>query len=235
MIPFCRFAPLLLLLGVAVASADERAGTPDDWPAPMPDPGPFWMVQADRLETTVGEARDAYTWDIQGWYGYDKQRLRWKTEGEGEWGDRADNIELQLLYSHLFAPYWEWQLGLRRDAQPGDGRSFLVAGVQGVAPYLIAVDATLFISGDGDVSARVEAEYDLQITQKTLLQPRVEVNSFFSAVPELGIKNGTVDSEFGIRLRHEIRREFAPYVGLAWEHKQGRSATALVAGLHFWF
>lgn len=234
-------APLLLawMLIASPASADERAGTPADWPPPMHDPGPFWMVRGDRLESTLGETDNSYTWDLQGWYGYDRRRLHFKSEGEGEWGKRNDDAQLQLLYSQLMAPYWEWQLGIRHDFRPADGRSFVVAGLQGLAPYLFEIDTALFLSEDGDLSARFEAEYDLLITQKLILQPRFEADLAFSDVAALGIRSGDYGAGLGLRLRYELRREFAPYLGFRLERQrdmQGRrSESAFIAGLHFWF
>lgn len=205
----------------------------------MPAPGPFWMVQGDRLESTVAESGDSYAWELQGWYGYDRQRLRWKTDGEGEWGERPEAAELQLLYSKLFAPYWEWQLGVRNDFRPGDGRLFAVAGLQGTAPYQFEIDSALFVSEDGDLSVRFEAEYDLLITQRLVLQPRLELNLSLSDVVETGEQSGDIGSEIGLRLRYELRRELAPYAGVSFERVDdaggSQSDVALVAGLHFWF
>ncbi|MGB5347585.1 MAG: copper resistance protein B [Woeseia sp.] len=237
-----RLQALLLLTWLLVApqaSADERAGTPDDWPPPMHDPGPFWMVQGDRFESTLGESGNHYSWDLQGWYGYDRRRLRFKSEGEGEWGERSDDAELQLLYSQLVAPYWEWQLGIRHDFRPADGRSFAVAGLQGMAPYLFEIDAAFFLSQDGDLSARFEAEYDLLITQKLILQPRFEADLAFSDVAALGIRGGDFGTGLGLRLRYELRREIAPYLGFSLERRRDalgtRTDNAFIAGLHFWF
>ncbi|MGB5579745.1 MAG: copper resistance protein B [Woeseia sp.] len=239
MIKTSALTPGLLLLVAVAAAADERAGTPADWPAPMPAPGPFWMVQGDRLESTVAESGDSYAWELQGWYGYDRQRLRWKTDGEGEWGERPEAAELQLLYSKLFAPYWEWQLGVRNDFRPGDGRLFAVAGLQGTAPYQFEIDSALFVSEDGDLSVRFEAEYDLLITQRLVLQPRLELNLSLSDVVETGEQSGDIGSEIGLRLRYELRRELAPYAGVSFERVDdaggSQSDVALVAGLHFWF
>jgi copper resistance protein B len=239
------FYVVLAVPGVAVA--DRASGTPDDWAPPMHTPGPYWMVLGDRTETGFGDGEESYVWDVQGWYGSDWNRLRWKTEGEGEGGESPEEAELQLLYSRLFSPYWEWQLGVRHDFEPGSGRSHLVAGLQGVAPYEFEVDAAVFVSEDGDVSARLEAEYDLLLTQRLILQPRLEINAAFNDVTELAIARGVNNTELGIRLRYEIRRELAPYLGIDWSQSYGRTAdiarmsgehtsrTAIVAGLRFWF
>lgn len=205
----------------------------------MHDPGPFWMVQADRLESTVGESHNAYAWELQGWYGTDRHRIHWKTDGAGEWGERAEKAEFQALYSRLISPYWEWQLGLRHDTRPDDGRSFAVVGLQGIAPYQFEVDTALFVSEEGDVAARFEAEYDLLLTQQWILQPRVELNAALSDDSVSGKDSGDVDAELGLRLRYEIRRELAPYIGISFEREHdatgSHSDTAWLAGLRFWF
>lgn len=229
---------LAALAAAGAARGAEQAGTPDDWELPMHVPGPYWMVLADRAEAGFGDDEDSYTWDVQGWYGGDFKRLRFKTEGEGEQGESPEDAELQLLFSRLFAPYWEWQLGVRHDFEPGDGRSHLVAGIQGEAPYRFEVDAAVFVSEHGDVSLRAEFEYDLRITQRLVLQPRAELNAALSDVPEFGVESGVNGAEIGLRLRYELRREFAPYLGVAWETDFGGddpSATSLLLGVRAWF
>lgn len=242
-----QWLPLTVLLLTSAAHADRTAGTPDDWGPPMHKPGPYWKVAGDRLESGIADGEDSYAWEAQGWYGYDFNRLRWKTEGEGRTGSAPEHAELQLLFSRLFAPYWEWQLGVRHDFRPSDGRSFLVAGLQGVAPYEFEIDAAAFVSEDGDVSMRFEAEYELLLTQRWILQPGFAVDAALSGVPEAGVASGINSSELGLRLRYEMRREFAPYVGIEWRQSYGNAAdrlrsageetsvTSLVAGLRFWF
>lgn len=235
---------LLLPCGLMAA---ENAGTPADWPAPMHTPGPYWMVLADRFESHHSEGSDEYAWDLQGWYGYDFNRLRWKTEGEGEFGESPEDAEVQLLFSHLFAPYWEWQLGVRHDFEPGDGLTYAVAGVQGMAPYEFEIDAAVFLSEDGDALLRFEAEYDLLLTQRLILQPRLELNAALNDIPERAVASGLGSSELGLRLRYELRREIAPYIGISWSQRYGgtsdlarlaggdSSTTSFVTGLRFWF
>lgn len=241
---------IVLALSVLFATpgfAAKQAGTPDDWDMPMHKPGPFWMVLGDRAETGFSDGHDSYTWDVQGWYGYDWNRLRWKTEGEGIQGESPEDAEVQLLFSRMFAPYWEWQVGVRHDFEPGPARNHFVAGIQGAAPYEFEVDAALFVSEDGDVSARFEAEYDLLLTQRLILQPRLEINAAFSEVPAFGTGRGINNSELDLRLRYEFRREFAPYIGISWGQQYGDTAdllrqagedtseTSVVAGVRFWF
>lgn len=229
-----RLASLGLLLVAPAATADERAGTPADWPPPMPDPGPYWMLEADRLESSVGEGADAYEWALQGWYGGDKNRLRWKSDGSGTWGEAVEHAEVQLLFSRLFSPYWEWHAGLRHDLRPRNGSTYLVLGLQGMAPYKIEIDASLFVSDDGEASVRTEAEYDLKLTQRWILQPHLELDMALSDVPALGLSSGDIHAELGIRLGYEVKRELTPYLGISVEHDSSGTETVLLAGLSFW-
>jgi copper resistance protein B len=206
-----------------------------------------YLLLADRLETAFGGGDDRYAWDLQGWYGGDIHRLWLKTEGEGEPGARVDAIELQALYSRATSPFFDAQFGIRHDARPDPDRSYLVAGIQGLMPFVFEVDAALFLSDNGDLSGRVETEYDLQVTQRLILQPRIEFDIAAQATPELGIGSGLNSIEAGIRLRYEVRREIAPYVGVVWERKLGDTADfarvsgedrgnlQLVFGARFWF
>ena len=205
----------------------------------------FWL-QADRLEYRAREGHDGYLWDAQAWYGGDIDKLWLKTEGEGAFGDIVEDAELQALWSHAIGPWFDLQTGVRQDLT-GPTRTHAVLGVQGLAPYLFEVDAAAFLSDRGDLTARIEAELDQRITQRLILQPRVELGLAAQDVPELGIGAGIDHLEAGLRLRYEVAPEFAPYVGVEQEWKFGGSAdfaraagddpstTSLVVGLRFWF
>lgn len=204
----------------------------------------IWFSQADRLE--YQDHNSDWLWDLQGWVGGDYKKLWWKTEGELN-GDNATQAELQLLYAKAISPYFDLQVGLRHDIEPDPNRSFAVVGVQGLAPHWFEIDAAAFLSDDGDLSARFEAEYDLLLTQRLVLQPRFEINIGISDVPELGLGNGLRGTNFGLRLRYEIHRKFAPYIGLSWQKSYGETSDALlragedddfasfVVGARFWF
>jgi copper resistance protein B len=205
------------------------------------------FVLADRLEASFANGDEDYAWDVQGWYGGDIHKLWLKSEGAGEPGDGTDRAEVQALYSRAFTSFFDAQFGVRYDVRPEPDRSYLVAGVQGLLPYVFELDAALFLSDEGDLSGRVESEYDLQITQRMILQPRIEIDFAAQDVPELGIGSGLASFDAGLRLRYEIRREVAPYVGVAWERKLGDTAdfaraagedrgdVSLVLGARFWF
>jgi len=220
------------------ASRTDLRRTHGDFPV-------FWF-QGDRLETQVRDGADAYLWDIQGYYGGPTERLWFKSEGEGAWGSAPEDAEVQALYSRAFKPFWDLQAGIRHDIA-GPDTTHAVIGVQGLAPYMFEVDAALFLSTRGDLTARIEAEVDQRITQRLILQPRIEANLSAQDVPELGIGAGLDQIEVGARLRYELRREFAPYIGIeqSWRTGNGAdfarlrgestSATSLIAGIRFWF
>lgn len=227
--------------------AYEPAGTPEDWPKPVMDNQRFGMLLTDRLETRFADEIDTYAWDIHGWYGGDRNRLWVKTEGEGKQGNSPEDAELQLLFGRMFAPFWDWQVGLRHDFRPRPDRTQLVLGVQGVVPYEFELDSALFLSEEGDVTARLEVEYEARITQRLILQPRFELNAALSGDRETGLDSGINNTGLGLRLRYEVRREFAPYVGISRERLHGGTAdiargegeptsvTSLVLGFRAWF
>ena len=206
------------------------------------------MIFADRLEYQSNEGNSVLLWDAQGWAGGDINKLWIKTEGEYLSNDGAfEEAEVQALYSRAISPYFDLQLGYRYDIEPDPERHFAVFGMQGLAPYWFEVDVAAFVSDDGDVSARLEAEYELFLTQNIILQPRVELDFAVQDVPELSIGSGLSTAEAGLRLRYEFRREFAPYIGVSWRRAFGETAdfaradgedveaVSFVAGLRFWF
>lgn len=220
------------------ASRDDLRRTHGDFPV-------FWF-QGDRLETQVREGEDLYLWDIQCYFGGPTERLWFKSEGEGEWGAAPEDAEVQALYARAFAPFWDVQAGIRHDIA-GPDTAHAVIGVQGLARYMFEIDAALFLSHRGDITARIEAEIDQRITQRLILQPRVEANLAAQDIPQLGVGAGLDQIEVGARLRYEFRREFAPYIGIEQSRRTGNGAdfarargedpsvTSLVAGIRFWF
>lgn len=184
----------------------------------------------DRLEAGFGEGSATWLWDVQGWTGGDINRAWLKTEGEGDVDGGLEEAEVQLLYGRAVTPFWDVQLGLRHDiVRGGEDLSHLVFGVQGLAPHWWEIDAAAFLSQDGDLTARVEAEYDQRITQRLILQPRLEVEASASDVPARDLAAGFSHAAVGLRLRYEIAREFAPYVGVEWHGALGESADLIEA------
>ncbi|MBL8550961.1 MAG: copper resistance protein B [Hyphomonadaceae bacterium] len=178
-------------------------------------------VIIDRLETTFDDGDEGYAWDVQGRYGGDINRFWWKSEGEGAFDGDVEHAELQLLYSRAITPYFDLQGGLRQTYRPEGDRTDLVLGVQGLAPYWFEIDGALFVSNEGELTARAQAEYDLRLTQRLILQPRAEVSLSAEEIPEFATGAGVTDVLAGARLRYEITRSFAPYVGVEWSSAVG--------------
>jgi copper resistance protein B len=181
-------------------------------------------ILIDQLETRIRKGRDGYFLNAEAWYGGDINKLWLKTEIEGEIGRSPEQAEAQVLYSRAIDPWWNLQAGVRYDFRPDPERAYLVLGIEGLAPYWFEVDAAAFVSNKGDVSARLEVENDLRLTQKLILQPRIELDLAAQDVPEIGVGSGLSSAEGGLRLRYEIKREFAPYVGVAYERAFGDTA-----------
>lgn len=185
--------------------------------------GTLSTIMADRLEAGFGKGPDHYAWDLQAWHGGDIDKLWLKSEGEGGFGQTAERAGIQALWSHAIGPFFDLQLGARYDIEPAS-TGHLVLGVQGLAPYMFEVDAAAFLSHRGDLTGRIEAEYDQRLTQRLILQPRAELELAAQDVPEARIGSGLSRIGLGLRLRYEIVREFAPYIGLSYEAATGRTA-----------
>ncbi|HET9639582.1 MAG TPA: copper resistance protein B [Allosphingosinicella sp.] len=181
-------------------------------------------ILIDQLEARIRSGRDGYFLNAEAWYGGDINKLWLKTEIEGDFGRKPEQAEVQALYSRAIDPWWNLQAGVRYDLRPDPERAYLVLGIEGLAPYWLEVDAAAIVSNKGDVSARFEVESDLRLTQKLILQPRIELDLAAQDVPEIGIGSGLSTAELGLRLRYEIKREFAPYVGVAYERAFGDTA-----------
>lgn len=196
----------------------------------------LWF-QADRAEIRVSDEGEAYLWDAQGYYGGDIDKFWVESEGEGDFGGKLEDASIEGLWAHAIGPFWDLQTGIRQDLT-GEKRTYATIGVQGLAPYLFEIDAAAYISNEGDLTAEIEAELDQLVTNRLILQPRAELVLAAQDVPELGIAAGLSKAEIGVRLRYEITREFAPYIGVEqeWEFLgEIESATNVVAGIKFWF
>jgi copper resistance protein B len=208
---------------------------------------PFYQVIFNLAEYQARQGRDGYRWDGEAWFGGDINRLWLKSEGEGALREGVESAEVQALYSRAVAPYFNLQAGVRHDFQPSPNRTYATVGFEGLSPYMFEVEGALFLSSKGDLLGRLEGYYDQRITQRLILQPRVELNLAAQDVPENRLGAGLTDAELGLRLRYEIRRQFAPYVGVSYVAQTGRTAdftraegkdpstTSFVAGVRVWF
>ncbi len=207
----------------------------------------FYQVMFNLAEVQARKGGGGYRWDGEGFYGGDINRIWVKSEGEGGFRDGVDSAEVQLLYSHAIGPFFNLQGGLRYDIRPTPSRTYATIGFEGLAPYMFEVEGAVFLSDKGDVLGRLGGYYDQRITQRVILQPRVELNLSAQDIPVARLGSGVTDVELGLRLRYEVTRQFAPYVGISYEAKTGRTAdyeralgrnptsTSFVAGVRTWF
>ena len=184
---------------------------------------PVSKVMANLAEHQARRGADGYRWEGQAWFGGDIDRLVLKTEGEGTRGQGVESAELQALYSRAVGVYTDVQAGVRQDFEP-KGRTYVTVGFETLLPYWFDVEGAAFLSTKGELLGRLEGSYDLRLTNRLILQPRVELN--FAAQDTLATRTGSglSNAELGLRLRYEIRREFAPYIGVSWDRKAGRTA-----------
>jgi copper resistance protein B len=207
----------------------------------------FYRVLFNLAELQVRNGRDGYRWDGQAWFGGDINRLALKSEGEGTFRRGADGAEVQALYSHAIGPYTDLQAGIRYDFEPKPSRTYATIGFQTLAPGFFELEGAMFLSNKGDLLGRLEGLYDQRITQRLIVQPRVEFNFAAQNVRENRVGSGLSNAELGLRLRYEIKREFAPYIGVSWDRKTGdtarfyraagekTSSKSFVAGIRTWF
>ena len=202
-------------------------------------------LMLDKLEIRDTENSYLTALEAQAWIGKDLNKLWLKTDIENHNGE-IEYAEVQALYSHAIAPFWDFQIGIRQDTKP-TARTWSVLGVQGIAPYFFDIDAALFVGEAGRTAARVSAEYDLRFTQRLILSPELEINIYGQNDIEAGTGSGLSNINARLHLRYEIRREFAPYIGVDWNKKFGETAnfsrhknetisdTQWVMGLRIWF
>jgi copper resistance protein B len=203
-------------------------------------------VLIDRLEQFHSDDANGQAIDAQGWVGSDLSKLWFKLDGERSDG-RLGATRSEVLWNRAIAPYWGLQTGVRHDFGEGPGRNWAAIGVQGLAPYWFDVQATAYVGESGRTAVRLEAEYEVLLTQRLILQPDVEMNFYGKDDPARDIGRGLSDLDIGLRLRYEITRKVAPYVGVVWSRKFGKTAdfaraangevedTQLVAGVRLWF
>jgi copper resistance protein B len=212
----------------------------------MDDAASTAMMRFDRLEYVDGDDGAAAAWKFAASVGDDFDKLLVRSEGEHSQGE-FERADAEVMWSHAVASYWDTQVGVRHDFGRGADRSWAAFGVQGLAPYWFEVGATAYVGDAGRTALRLEVDYDLSLTQRLILQPRVEVNAYGEADRAAQIGPGLSDAELGLRLRYEVRRELAPYVGVerSWlfggtadfarSDRRGAADTKWVVGLRVWY
>lgn len=225
---------------------DRRAAFPDVGGHATQDDAVHALVLFDRLEWQSVAGASGVRWDSQTWAGRDRDRLWIRSEGRSASGV-LEEADVHVLYGRMFSRWWDVVGGIRQDFEPGAVRTWGAFGIQGLAPYWFEVEATGYVGQGGQTAARFDVDYELRFTQRLILQPRIELNLYGKSEPERGLGAGLSSAEPGLRLRYEIRRELAPYLGVAWERKFGGTAdfaksagddvagVRVVSGVRWWF
>ncbi len=212
----------------------------------MDDTARTGKVLFDQFEWRTTSEGNAAVWDTAGWYGGDDNKVWLKTEGERVAGT-TQGARADLLWDHTSTRRWDVQAGLRQDFGDGPPRTWVAIGLQGLAPYWFDTEATFYVSEQGRTALRLKSEYELLLTQRLILQPEGEANIYGKADPARQLGSGLADLEIGLRLRYEIVRQFAPYIGVVWSRNFGGTANYVreaggdpsdvqfVVGLRAWF
>ena len=227
-------------------SDGEGMSTMPGMSASMNDDARFGKLLLDQLEYVHAAGANGIALDAQAYYGGDVDKIWLKVDGERSDGHLRDTRS-EALWAHAASAFWDTQLGVRHDFGAGPARTWAAFGVQGLAPYWLDVEATAYVGQSGRTALRLEAEYDLLLTQKLILTPDLEINAYGKRDPARRLGAGVSNVEFGLRLRYEVTRQFAPYLGVDWNRRVGGSADlaraagepafehAIVAGIHVWF
>ena len=229
-----------------LTDADRAAATPPPNDHPVHDNTVQAYFLFNRLEGWNADHGTGMAWEGQGWIGTDFNKLWLRSEGERV-GEHTEDADLELLYGRSIARWWDVVAGVRHDFKPGESQDFAAVGVMGIAPYKFEVEATAYIGESGQTAARFEVEYETLLTNRLILQPLIEVNLYGQDDERRGTGSGLGLVEAGFRLRYEITRQFAPYIGVVSERAFGRTSdlrraegedindTRFVAGLRIWF
>lgn len=229
-----------------VTDADRAAAVPPSVGHAVHDNSVQRLVLVNRLEAWNADGGAGLLWEGQAWIGTDLDRLWLRSEGERVAG-RTESADLEVLYGRSVAPWWDVVIGVRHDFKPGHSQDFAAVGVIGLAPQKFEIGATAYIGTSGQTALRFEAERELLLTNRLILQPLIEANLYGKDDTQRGIGSGLSTMEAGLRLRYEVVREFAPYIGIVRERAFGGTAdarrvegesiddTRLVAGFRFWF
>ncbi len=215
---------------------------------PMAGHAIFTHALFNQFEGRTEGPDNAFRWDGEIWSGTDFNKLWIKTEGTAQNGTISDGDD-EFLYDrpipHL--RYFDAQAGVRADLDSGPMRTWAALGVEGLAPYGFDFEPTLYWRNGGRIAGRINAAYEFLLTQRLILEPQAELNFYSKDDPARQIGSGFSDIDSGLRLRYEVRRKFAPYVGFGYSGKFGNSARyarqagdstrnpRLVFGIRMWY
>ena len=205
------------------ATAEPTLGMEPGAMQPVMDQGIFAHAIFNELEGRWNGSNTEFRWEGQGWVGTDYDKLWIKSEATVSQGAVEDGQD-QFLYSRAITTYFDLQGGLRSDIDSRPTRNWAAFGIQGLAPYFFDLELTGFVSGEGHLAAKLEASYDFLLTQRLILQPQIELNVYSKSDPARLLGAGLSDIDTGLRLRYEIDRKFAPYIGVVYQGKFGQTA-----------
>ena len=225
--------------GLVLAGAAAAQMSPDHTPAdhtPMPGMGEAGMMAPvmdreifghallDRFEGRSDGRSPELHWSGQAWLGTDYDKLWIKSEGFRRRDGEVEDGRHEFLYDRALTTYFDLQAGLRSDIDSRPIRHWGAFGLQGLAPLFFNVEATGYVSDRGHLAARLEASYDLLLTQRLVLQPEIEFNFYSKSDAARLVGAGLADIDAGLRLRYEVSRKFSPYLGVAYEGQFGQTA-----------
>jgi copper resistance protein B len=225
---------------------DRTAAFPDVEGHTVHDQAVHYFALFDQLEWQAADRGSGMNLDSRGWAGRDRDRLWFRAEGESA-GGRLGDAHAHVLYGRQVSRWWDIVAGIRQDGRPGPAQTWAAVGVQGLAPYWFEIEATAYVGASGRTQARFEVEYELLLTNRLIVQPLVEAEIVGKSDPERGVGAGLSTTDAGFRLRYELRRELAPYIGVAWRKKWGKTAdfadsageetggARFVTGMRLWF
>lgn len=230
-----------------ITEEDRKAAFPKDLGGhAVHDRSINYYVLFDQLEWQSNAGGTGLNVDTKGWIGRDRDRLWFRAEGDAEDG-RVGEAEAHVMYGRQISRWWDVVAGVRQDVEPGPSRTWAAFGIQGLAPYWFEVELTGHVGASGRTHLRGKVEYELLLTNRVVLQPLVEVELFGKSDAERGIGAGLSSTEAGLRLRYELKRELAPYVGVSWNNRWQKTAdlakaagedtggARFVVGLRAWF
>jgi copper resistance protein B len=229
-----------------ITDADRSAAFPELDMAHDHGGGLHGMLLFDRFEAWTTDSDSGIAWNVQGWYGSDLNRAWLRSEGESS-SEESTSADVELLYGRSVSAWWDAVAGIRHDFNTGGAQDFLAIGVIGMAPYKFEVNATAYIGTSGQNGLRMELEYETLFTARWMLQSSIEANLYSKDDPDRGVGQGLNTLEAGLRMRYEIKRQFAPYVGVVWDQAYGQTADyrrdeglkagelRWVAGFRIWF
>lgn len=218
-----------LLAAVPAARAqDTPRVAPFEYVGGMPpvmDRSLYYHALLEQAEDRWNGRDHQFRYDGQAWAGTDYDKLWLKSEGLVTRSGRFTDGRHELLYDRAVSAYFDLQAGVRVDLDDARTRTWAALGVQGLSVYFFDVEATTYASDGGHYAARLKASYDLLLTNRLILQPETELNFYTRSDPGRRTGSGLSDIDAGLRLRYELSREFAPYVGVSYAGLFGQSAS----------